>query len=229
MTKGIDLSHYQRVDNWAAVADACSFVYHKASEGRGTDPNFVTALQGAREEAMSVGGYHFFRPDVAVDTQRKAFGDQLAAISLGDGDLVPALDVEEEPPLVFSPGVYVTGVTEMVNGLLADWGQCVIYTTQRDWGRLGNPEILLDPRVILWVAHYTLKAAPSVPPGKTWQVWQHSGSGAVPGVSSSQGVDLNVATVLPVLGQKQQSPDFSAVGESLRAQIEALWAGGHEL
>jgi lysozyme len=140
--KGIDISHYQRVDNWQAVADSHSFVYHKASEGHYSDPKFREHLEGAREQALSVGGYHFYRPDVSPDIQLRTFFSQLETIRLGDGDLVPALDVEKEPPLVFSPEVYVPGVTQVIRGIIKEWGKCVLYCSQHDWtyaGGSGDP------------------------------------------------------------------------------------------
>lgn len=227
--KGLDISHYQTVTSWPAVADQVAFVYHKASEGRSSDPKMVTTLAAAREQALSVGGYHFFRPDVVIDTQLKTFFAQLEAARIGDGDLVPALDVEPEPPLLFTPAVYVSGVVAMVQGIIKEYRKCVLYCTQRDWHTLGNPDILLDPNVFLWVAHYTLKAAPACPPGKTWTMWQH-GTGPCPGITSSDGVDLDVAAVLPVLGRASHPDDTLAlVGETLRQEAEALWAQGHPL
>lgn len=224
--KGIDISHYQRVESWVQVADEVSFVYHKASEGHYSDLGFGR-LKDARTEAMSVGGYHFYRPDVSADIQLRTFFAQLDVVRIGNGDLVPALDVEREPPLVFTPEVYVPGVTQMVRGIIREYGKCVLYTSQHDWGTLGNPEILLDPDVYLWVAHYTPKAAPAVPMGKPWTLWQHTGSGACPGLYSPQGVDLDVAAVLPILGQKSPSGDvLAAVAESCRGEVQAAWEKG---
>jgi lysozyme len=225
--KGIDISHYQRVYSWLQVSDQVSFAYHKASEGHYSDPKFKEHLMGAREQALSVGGYHFYRPDVSPDIQLRTFHTQLESIYLGDGDLVPALDAEREPPLVFTPEIYVPGMTRVVRGIIKEWGKCVIYCSQHDWSTLGNPEILLDPDVYLWVAHYTPKEAPAVPMGKPWTMWQHSGSGTCPGVYSPQGVDLDVATVLPVLGRNQYPDDaLATVAESLRAEIESAWEQG---
>lgn len=225
MRKGIDISHHQTVTSWQSVADAASFVYCKTSEGRGQDPKFRDFIAGAREQAMSVGAYHFFRPDVTIQSQMAALTAQCEAVRIGDGDLAPCLDVEEEPPLVFSEPVYRSGVEAMIKAMISEWGRCVVYTSQYYWHRIGNPEILLDPKADLWVSHYTTNVAPAVPLGKVWSLWQYSGSGTTAGIAGQ--VDQNVAAVLPVLGRADHSAETLAlVGETLRREAQEAWERG---
>jgi hypothetical protein len=67
----------------------------------------------------------------------------------------------------------------MLGGLLASFGEAMAYVTQRDFGRLGKPEWLLERP--LWEAHYTAAPAPATPGNKPWRIWQYRVGPYLPG------------------------------------------------
>jgi GH25 family lysozyme M1 (1,4-beta-N-acetylmuramidase) len=204
--RGIDLSHYQRVTNWPGLAASNDFAIFKASEGRGQDPAFATCAAAARENAMTWGAYHFFRPDVLVVDQINAYFAVLDAALYGQANLYPALDVESESGLPFTAASHAAPVTAFLRAIVAKYGKAIVYTSQMGWHQIGNPAIMSDPDVLLWVAHYTSNPAPAVPMGKQYTLWQH-GLGPVPGVVSSSGVDLDLCPGdLPIIRGADPSP-----------------------
>lgn len=199
MKHGIDLSHYQHVLNWPLIARTYDFAIFKATEGRHVDSAFAECAAAARDNAMTWGAYHFFRPDVAVADQLNAFVGALDGVAYGEANLFPALDVEPEAGLPFGPA-QAADVRAMLLALRERYGRVIVYTSQRAWHMLGNPGVMLDDDVILWVAHYGV-AAPACPMGKAWAIWQ-TGAKVVPGIAGQdvEGVDQNVAAgELPVM------------------------------
>lgn len=186
MLKGIDVSHYQRVTDWPLVASSNDFIIFKASEGLSTDPSFAGNVVGARENAMSFGGYHFLHPADPAG-QLDHFSRTLDAALYGESNFWPSVDVEEEKSLApFTAEVYMKPVDVFIEGLIARYGKAIVYTSQYYWRCIGNPEVLLRPEVLLWVSHYTTALEPAVPMGKQYTLWQNVVTQA-PGVASQDG------------------------------------------
>ena len=211
MKNGIDLSHYQHVLNWPLVARTYDFAIFKATEGRRVDSAFAACVAAARDAAMTWGAYHFFRADVPASDQLNAFVAALDGVAYGEANLFPALDVEPEAGLPFSPA-QAADVRAMVLALKARYGRVIVYTSQSAWHMLGNPDVLLDADVVLWVAHYGV-ASPACPMGKAWTLWQ-TGAKVVPGIASQDGggVDQNVAAdELPVMRGADPAPSVGGI------------------
>src|SRR6478609_6873957 len=99
-TFGIDLSHHQLAAKqpWNQYEGKVDFVICRAAYGGSLrDREVVAHMQRARAIGAKVGLYQFFRPNQTVDQHF----DQLRAVAdlvkLGEGDLVPALDIEHDP------------------------------------------------------------------------------------------------------------------------------------
>lgn len=93
---GIDLSHYNTVDDWHAVrGNTIRFISAKLTESVDhIDDAAGKHVDGARVAGVSVGGYHFARPG-NVAGQVAAFTAQLTAHRLLDpASLAPMLDME---------------------------------------------------------------------------------------------------------------------------------------
>ncbi|WP_419873938.1 glycoside hydrolase family 25 protein [Candidatus Pristimantibacillus sp. PTI5] len=61
--KGLDVSHYQGYVDWKTVTETekYQFVYMKATEGNDfTDDTFMQNWEGAKENGILTGAYHFF-------------------------------------------------------------------------------------------------------------------------------------------------------------------------
>ena len=94
MVDGIDISHFQRVVDWTAVAaSGIQFCFIKATEGAGNiDPRFVQNWKSAGDAGLVRGAYHFFHPADAAIAQANSFLRMVGRLE--PGDLPPALDLE---------------------------------------------------------------------------------------------------------------------------------------
>jgi len=204
---GIDVSHYQSTAAPAGVpwsllkSSGVSFVMVRATYGTFRDPSAVAHVRAARAVGLQVGLYHFFRVGQNVTDQLAAFNAQALACGIRAGDICPALDIEDEPgPPAMSPS-WNTAADALISGLVASFGEALVYITQRDFGRLGKPSWVLERP--LWVAHYTASAKPATPGDKPWRIWQHRVGPFAPngdgGAFKPQLLDQNRADVpLPV-------------------------------
>jgi len=176
-TFGIDLSHHQvsASQPWNRYEGKVDFVICRAAYGGLLrDGEVVSHMQRARAIGAKVGLYQFFRPNQSVDQH----WDQLRAVAdlveLGEGDIVPALDIEHDP--LPKPGVDVSAAwnarCEELVGRIADvFGDALVYITKREWVLLGSPAWVLKRP--LWVAHYTNAAKPATPGDMQPTIWQY--------------------------------------------------------
>ena len=120
---------------------------------------------------MAVGLYHFFRTSQPVTDQLAAFCAQALACGIKVGDICPALDIEDDGAT--GPKIdpsWAAPAHLMSLGLVANFGEAMMYVTQRDFGRMGKPDWVLERP--LWCAHYTGAAAPATPGNAPWAIWQ---------------------------------------------------------
>lgn len=177
-TFGIDLSHHQdpATQPWDRYQGKVDFVICRASYGGELRDRQVTGhMERARAIGAKVGLYQFFRPTQSVSSH----WDQLRAVAdlvkLGEGDIVPALDIERDP-MPKPQGVDVSAAwsapcEELVGRIVEAFGDAMVYITQREWGMLGKPEWVLKRP--LWIAHYTAAAKPATPNNVDATIWQH--------------------------------------------------------
>jgi hypothetical protein len=157
----------------------------KATYGARKDAKTVLHAEKIRAAGKTLGIYHFFLPNTAVQAQLDAFYEVATAVSLGDGDIVPCIDIEAYPdkfkgkvPTHYcqvSPS-WAEPLTEFIYQIEKRFGSCMPYITQLDWSLLGKPSWLLQRP--LWVAHYPkigstvpLKA-PATPGNRPYTIWQ---------------------------------------------------------
>jgi lysozyme len=181
-TSGIDVSRHNGLVNWTKVKQSGQyFAFAKASEGlTWKDPKFADNLQRARDAALPIGAYHFYRPSLSGQEQARNFLDAYAPQA---GDLLPVCDLEDfdgGDPREFVNEV--RGWVDTVSGAIGG-DKPIIYTSASFWRKIGNPDDFRDHP--LWVAHYGV-SAPALPrPWTAWTVWQHSDSGVVSGVTGN--------------------------------------------
>jgi hypothetical protein len=175
---GIDVSHYQSTVApggvpWSLLKQSgCSFAMVRATYGTSRDERATEHVRAARAVGMAVGLYAFFRIAQPVTDQLAAFCAQALACGIRVGDIAPACDIEDDgstgPKVV---PAWADAAAVFVGGLVANFGETLVYITQRDFGRLGKPAWVLDRP--LWVAHYSAAAKPATPAGADWAIWQH--------------------------------------------------------
>jgi lysozyme len=199
---GIDVSEYDTAVDWpTAKAAGIDFAFMRVSDGIAyPDTSFAGYWSGSLAAGVIRGAYQYFRPDVDPVAQA-----DLLATSMGTllpGDLPPVLDLE------VADGVSTTGVVTAVNAWIAEveakTGRTpIIYAGLYSWPELtGGADETQYP---LWIAQYTTGACPDIPaPWTQWLFWQHSDTGVVDGVTSSQ-LDLDVFS-----GTLEQLETFAA-------------------
>jgi GH25 family lysozyme M1 (1,4-beta-N-acetylmuramidase) len=207
--EGIDVSHWQGTINWPMVAAAGKkFVIMKATEATGfVDWMYATNHAGARAAGIATTAYHFANPGATPGDAVAEANHFVDVAALTDGDLIPALDLEQ------SGGLSATGLRNWVASWLAQVTlrlgvKPMIYVSPAFWVRyLGDTTYFADAGYqILWIAHWGV-SSPTVPAqnwgGRGWTFWQYSNCGSVPGISGCvdldryNGTDLEAVTYHP--------------------------------
>jgi hypothetical protein len=174
---GLDLSHHQDPKKvpWERIKAAADFVICRAAYGGVLlDRQVVEHVRRTREIGVKVGLYQFFRPGQSVDVHFNTMKLVSDAVDLGDGDILPVLDIEADgvaPHLTPPSPEWEPNLHELVERMRQEWGGVMLYLTQRDWRLLGKPLWMLDHP--LWCAHYTSNADPATPAGRKPHIWQY--------------------------------------------------------
>lgn len=211
MLYGIDVSHHQPTAtlDWPAFGRGSRFCIARNSYGLMKDRLTLEHLKNARAAGMKVGCYHFFRPSQDAQQQLDVFLHGLDAAGIGAGDIVPVLDVEDDPMPSTQPvtKAWQDGVRRIMSGLRDKYGNAMVYISQRGFGMLGAPEWLLG--FPLWVAHYTSAAKPATPGNRPFTIWQHRVGPYLldgPGGFIANVLDQNRAVDLPIIGAVADHP-----------------------
>jgi GH25 family lysozyme M1 (1,4-beta-N-acetylmuramidase) len=193
--EGIDVSHWQGTIDWTKVSAAGKrFVIMKATDGTTfIDPQYATNHARARAAGLRTTAYHFARPSTTAG-DAVAEADHLVAVAgLGDGDMIPALDLETTGGL--GTAALQSWVASWLHEVTARIGvRPMIYTSPNFWKTyMGDTRSFADAGyTTLWIAHWNV-ASPTVPAqnwgGHGWTFWQYSDCGTVPGISGC--VDLD--------------------------------------
>ena len=181
---GIDVSHYSGEIDWRQVrAAGYRFAYVKATEGVDSkDPRFDDHWRALATAELPRGAYHFFVTEDGAEEQARWF---IENVTLGPGDLRPAVDIETlghgtQPGLADRLRRWLEIVEEHYGV------QPMIYTSPRFWEEHLDSEF---GDYDLWIAEYEVDD-PQVPDGwDTWLVWQWRGDAPIPGVE--KGADLS--------------------------------------
>ncbi len=189
VVNGMDVSYYDDAVDWTrAKAAGIDFAFIRATDGtQYQDPKFPAYWSGALAAGVMRGAYQFFRP--AEDPIAQA--DLLLSL-MGPpqpNDLPPVIDLEVDGGL--TPAEVTANVRAWVAHVATAIGrQPIVYAGLYSWPTLTNgADVTTSP---LWLAQYTTAACPDIPsPWTNWLFWQHSDTGVVDGVTSSQ-LDLNV-------------------------------------
>ena len=207
---GIDVSRFNGAIDWPTVrAAGIKFAFIAASRGSGVDctvrpescgadPLFAGNRVAAQAAGIRVGAYH--RVFASGATRAAARADAWAEAdvfaaqvgTLTPGELIPVLDVET-PFVGLTAKRLRTWVYAWLKRVRKRLGQRpMIYTNASSWGATGDTTQFARAGHRLWVAEWGV-SRPSVPAagwaGRGFSVWQHTSSGAVPGISGR--VDLD--------------------------------------
>lgn len=194
MIPGIDVSHWQGEIEWAKIAKSgVKFAFIKATEFPDrritvfVDQNLKKNIQGAQQNNILWGAYHFFRTHIDPVIQAQVFCQTVGLFT----SLPPVIDLEvagsKGTPLNAKLLAFVQEVQRITNRTP------IIYTSGGFWRSymLFNRRADTDwaQAYPLWIAQYTSNW-PTIPyPWASWDFWQYSSNGRLPGIPGA--VDLN--------------------------------------
>ncbi|MGG5460846.1 GH25 family lysozyme [Clostridium sp. B9] len=188
--KGIDVSNWKGDINFSSVKnDGVEVIYIKATEGNYYKDKYAQQnYNGAKEQGLSVGFYHFFRANKDAKDQADFFINYLNEIGATNYDCKLALDIET------TEGVGARELTTMCIEFLEEvkrlTGKEVVVYTYTSFAnnnldsRLGNYPV--------WIAHYGVNTPGANNIWSEWIGFQYADDGDVSGVSGE--CDMNEFT-----------------------------------
>lgn len=175
--EGIDVSHYQGRIDWDAVVNGTpiSYVYLKATEGASlVDDTYERNLEEARRVGLSVGSYHFYRPNV---DWKKQFDNMTAVVKYDDQDLVPIIDIEHRGSV--SNEAFITDLRSFIERVTEFYGKKpLLYTYHNFYNRYLQGEF---KDYHFMIARYR-SDSPTLNDGKDYIMWQYTSTGSIPGI-----------------------------------------------
>ena len=188
--RGIDVSNWSGYINWREVRDAgIEVAIIQASEGTFyRDPYLHEFYNGAEENGIKVGFYHFFNPGSSPTPSEQAryFVDTIRGL---DSDLKLVLDLEQ------TGGLDNYEVTRQAIEFLEEVrnysGLDVAVYTYTNFAQYNLYEGLGLSEYPLWIAQLS-EGGPSPNPiwGNKYVAWQYSDTGRVRGINASTDLDL---------------------------------------
>ena len=188
--RGIDVSNWSGSIDWRDVADSgVKAVIIQASEGTFyRDPYLHEFYDGAKENGIKVGFYHFFNPGSSPTPSEQAryFVDTIRGL---DSDLKLVLDLEQ------TGGLDNYEVTRQAIEFLEEVrnysGLDVAVYTYTNFAQYNLYEGLGLSEYPLWIAQLS-EGGPSPNPiwGNKYVAWQYSDTGRVRGINASTDLDL---------------------------------------
>ena len=201
--KGIDVSRWQGIQiNWNKIKNAgYQFAFIKVTDGSAYKQVFIDGAKiqanGAATAGLKIGYYHFAHPAGSPaaqdDAQMEAdFFINTLKTGFPKSHFPPVLDFEDEH-ILLNRGDAVNWVIAFADKIKTVYPELIFYTykSYADTHFSSNHQLGILP---LWIAGYPRnvdfnKPTP-IPRGwASWQIWQYSDKGTVPGIAK---VDLNI-------------------------------------
>lgn len=194
--QGIDISHWNGDVDWSRVAAAgITFSIAKATESDYyTDSKFPGEDDGAYQQGLIHGAYHFAIPDDSDGATQAQWFVENGGDWIPDGTTLPGtLDIEYNP--------YGETCYNMSNAEMAAWiadfndeyialtGRAPMVYSNADWWNRCVGTSDLDTVNELWVAYWSA-GPPTLPHDfSTYTFWQYSATGSVDGIDSDVDMD----------------------------------------
>lgn len=193
---GIDVSDYQgdiTQSEWNQIkAAGKDFAFTKATEGVTFNATtFSNNMTRGKLAGVMMGAYHFGRPDNNTAVAEADHFIQIITPFLTTGYLRPVLDIETDAGSVTFMSQWVNDFCNRVKNVTGV--SPIIYTGQSFASSNFNSSVTQWP---LWIAQWPANPNPQTgapagtSPWSTWNFWQYSSTGSVPGAGSP--IDLDV-------------------------------------
>lgn len=187
--KGIDVSYWQGIIDWAKVkAAGISFAIIKAGgsdDGFYTDSKWETNYKGAKANGIAVGAYYFVGPKCVNAAAGKADAERFIQLLKGKQFEYPVFMDNEAQQVSAKTGITEASIAfcetmEAAGYFVGIYGST--YSGFRD--RMDDSKLTAYTH---WVAQYASKCTYS---GK-YGIWQYSSKGRVNGISGNVDMDLS--------------------------------------
>lgn len=175
--EGIDVSHYQGNIDWDKVAASgkVSYAYLKATEGASlVDDTYERNLKEARRVGLSVGSYHFYRPNV---DWKKQFENLTSVVSKNTQDLVPIIDIEHKGAV--SQEKFIADLKTFIEQVTKYYGKKPLLYTFHNFYNRHLSGCFKDYH---WMIARYRDDSPTLDDGKDYVIWQYTSSGRISGV-----------------------------------------------
>lgn len=172
--QGIDVSHHNGRIEWERVP-AVQFVYIKATEGATyQDKDYARNIDGARQNGLLVGSYHYFRTTSSVEDQFENFTSH---VDKEKQDLIPMVDVEECKN--WTRAEFQDSLNKFF-GLVEEYygAKPMIYSVNSFYNRYCAPKFNAYP---LMIGRYG-KKPPVINGAGHYTIWQYSEKGKLSGI-----------------------------------------------
>ena len=177
-TEGIDVSHYQYEINWKTLVanHQISYAYIKATEGSGNvDEYYAYNIREAHNAGLSVGAYHFYRPNVDWEAQ---FENLVNVVQAKDQDLVPMIDIEDRGGVGLDK--FINDLKSFIKKVTKHYGKKpILYSGQNFYNKYLSGTF----KDYVWmIAKYNEAEEPYLSDGKKCEMWQYSSKGRFSGI-----------------------------------------------
>jgi lysozyme len=184
---GIDVSEFQGKVDWNDIEILeekypVRFVFIRATAGNDrVDAQFKKNWEGAKENKIMRGAYHYYRPNENSIEQANLF---IKTVKLQKGDLPPVLDIERLPknqPL----DSLKKGLKRWLTKVEAHYQvRPIIYTGERYYSDFLKEEF---SEYLFWIANYNFYREKIE---DDWLFWQFTEKASLPGIKHR--VDVNI-------------------------------------
>jgi len=184
---GIDVSEFQGKVDWEEVEILdekypVQFVFIRATAGNDrVDRQFKKNWEGAKENKIMRGAYHYYRPNENSIEQADLF---IKTVKLQKGDLPPVLDIEKLPKNQSLDSLKV-GLKRWLTKVEKHYQvRPIIYSGERYYSDFLKEEF---SEYLFWIANYNFYREKIE---DDWLFWQFTEKASLPGIKHR--VDVNI-------------------------------------
>ncbi len=226
--RGFDVSKFQlEIDFVAARAGGIRFGWIREGESTwGTpDDRWLQNWPACHAAGIPCGPYHPVHGDAPGRDQARILRDRCKNWEHGR-DLRPAIDLETRGGAPLHEAEAMAEETELLFGVAP-----ILYVGKWFAREIGLTRSSPLAKLLLWLPAYDT-ATPELPDAwDRWHVWQYSGNGRAPGVSTACDLNvvrtradldeiLDVSAMGPAETMRSPSPDVATITEAERAARE---------